>query len=150
MPPKTESSTDPIKVFNLFWETSHVFINATDRYLKKSLGLSAGKFVVLMVLFYSGGTMTSAKLAARTGTRPHNITALIRRLKQQGFVTTARGTEDNRFVFITLTPKGSKLMEGAMPDMREFVHRTMSSIKKTELAALFGTLNKIEKNMKKK
>ena len=75
-----------LRVFNLFVETAHAVLKDADNHLNKAAGLSASKFVVLMVLAFSEGTMTAAKLAERTGTKPHNITKLIERMKRDGLI----------------------------------------------------------------
>jgi DNA-binding MarR family transcriptional regulator len=77
-------------VFDLFVETSHRVMKYADSLFEKSCDLSAAKFIALVILDINGGTMTSAKLAAKTGTKPHNITKLIDRLERDRIVITRK------------------------------------------------------------
>ena len=147
---KKETNMDAIAIFDQYWMTSQAFIKATDSYLQKSTGLSAGKFLVLMVLYFAKGPMASSKLAAGTGTRPHNITVLIRGLKEQGLVATEKGATDNRFVYITLTPEGKALVKKALPAANEFATRVVSSLSEADLAELQRLLGVISNNLKPK
>lgn len=142
----TADPITPLKVFNLFIETAHAVLKDADSHLDKAAGLSAGKFVILMVLAFSEGTMTAAKLAERTGTKPHNITKLIERMKQDGLVTTERSGIDRRFVYISLTDGGRSIINQAMPAARETVARVMASISEPDLAVLERLLRVLKQN----
>ena len=139
-----------VTAFNQFWAVSHAVSKETDSFLKKTAGLSAGKYSLLMVLYFNGGTMSSAKLAQGTGTRPHNITALVKSLKKAGLVTGEKGTQDTRFTFISLTDKSRKLMEDSLPAAREHATGVLSCITANEQAELYRLMDVIGKNLKTK
>jgi len=136
-----------LDVFMLFIQTAHVVLKHADTILSKAVGLSNSQFIVLKVLSYSGGTMTSAKLANRTGTRPHNITMVVDRMEANGLVTTERRGADRRFVYIILTEKGRSLLEEAMPAARKVVAKVTSTLAKPELAELEKYLRTIRQNI---
>lgn len=142
----TGDPSTALTVFNLFIQTAHAVLKDADRHLHKAAGLSAGKFGVLLVLSASGGIMTAAKLAERTGTRPHNITVLIERMKRDALVTTERRDVDRRFVYIRLTDKGRSVLAQAMPTAREVVARVMTSISEPDLAVLERLLAVLKQN----
>ncbi len=139
-----------VAAFDEFWAVSHAVSKETDSFLKKLTGISAGKYTLLMVLFFNNGTMSSAKLAAGTGTRPHNITALVKSLKKAGLVTAEKGTKDTRFTFISLTDKSRKLLEKTLPESREHAARVMAGISEAELTELYRLMEVIGGNLKKK
>ncbi len=142
----TNKPDKTLKVFNLLMEMAHAVLKDADRHLHKAAGLSSGKFVVLVVLSASGGIMTAAKLAERTGTRPHNITVLIERMKLDGLVATERNDVDRRFVHIRLSAKGRSVLAHAMPAAREVVARVMTSISEPDLTVLERLLTVLKQN----
>ena len=137
-----------VAAFDRFWAVSHAVSKETDSFLKKLTGISAGKYSMLMVLYFNGGTMSSAKLAEGTGTRPHNITALVKSLKRDGLVKAEKGTKDTRFTFISLTDKSRKLMEDTLPASRKHAESVMADIKPEELAELYRMMDVIGNNIK--
>jgi len=145
---QSRSSQAALKVFMLFVETAHAVLKDADKLLHQAVGLSTGQFVVLMVLSYSGGTITSAKLAERTGTRPHNITTLVDRMELNGLVATERRETDRRFVYIMLTDKGRSVLEKAMPAARKVVAKATTTLAEPELAELERFLITIKQNVK--
>ena len=142
----TRNPDTVLKVFNLFVETAHAVLKDADSHLYRGAGISAGKFVVLMVLASSGGTMTAAKLAERSSTKPHNITKLVDRMKRDGLVAAERRDVDRRFVYIQLTDKGRGVIAKAMPAARETVARIMASISEPDLAVLERLLSVLKQN----
>jgi DNA-binding MarR family transcriptional regulator len=142
----TGKSKMAIKVFNLCIETANAVLKNDDKNLKQAVGLSASQFVVLLVLSSSGGSLTSAKLAQRTGTRPHNITTLVDRMKRDGLVATERGEIDRRFVHIHLTDKGRSVLDKARPAARETVARIFATLAETDLAVLEKLLTVLRRN----
>jgi DNA-binding MarR family transcriptional regulator len=141
-----EPLSDNIKTFNQLWATSRSIVKTADGFLRKSTGVSAGMYLLLMALYYEGGSMIPSKLAKKTRSRPNNITALIKKLTQLKMVETARDKIDARVTHITLTKKATAVVEKSLPDVRKFVDRIMVSVDAGSLAAMRETLSLIEKN----
>jgi MarR family transcriptional regulator, organic hydroperoxide resistance regulator len=140
------SRTNALSVFNLFVETSHLVLKYADSTLEKSTGLSAAKFIVLAILENSGGTLTSAKLATQTGTKPHNITKIIDGMKKEGTVSTRKNDSDRRFVYISLTDEGRSILTRAKPVASEVVAKTMASMNSEDFVTITRLLNVLKKN----
>ena len=66
----------------------------------------------------------------------HNITTLIERLKRDGLVRIERNNRDKRFVSVSLTAKGRKVLKQAMPMAREIVDQVMPSINEDDAISL--------------
>ena len=118
------------------------------RYMNVSLsreGLSVIKFTVLYLLATNGGTMIPTKIAERTRRTCHNITQLVDRMELQGLVTAKRSEEDRRFVHVTITDKGDKLLYKAILIAREVAKQVMMSISKEDAA----NCDKLSEIMKK-
>ena len=138
---------NPTGVFDLFIETSHRVMKYADSQLEKSDNLSGAKFIVLVILEFNGGTMTSAKLAAKTGTKPHNITKLIDRLERDGLVVTRKHEGDRRYVYISLTDEGRSILGKGKLVAHDVVEKTMASLSGSDLAALDRILHILKKNL---
>jgi len=147
MTPYEVPSDDAIQVFMQCLDTSRSVIKECDRYLKKTVGLSIGKFAVLMVLHGSNRSLTAMEIAKRTGTRPNNITILIRALKKQGLITVDKSNADRRFVHVALTDEGYDVMNEAMPDAREFIAKAMTSFDKDDIAVLENLITRLRENL---
>jgi MarR family transcriptional regulator, 2-MHQ and catechol-resistance regulon repressor len=139
--------TNTLDAFNLFIETSHLVLKYADSKLEQSDNLSSAKFIVLVILETSGGTLTSAKLAGKTGTKPHNITKIIDRMKRDGLVTTRKNEGDRRYVYISLTDEGRSILEKGKNVANEIVSRTMASLSADDIVALKRLLNIFKKNI---
>jgi DNA-binding MarR family transcriptional regulator len=137
-----------LQVYMLFIETAHLVLKNADSHMHKAVGLSAGQFAALMVIQSSGVDITSANLAEGTGTKPHNITLLIERMKRDGLVKTEKRITDRRFVHITLTEKGRALIARAMGPAKDTVAQTMTSLDDAELALLEKLLNRLKQNVR--
>ncbi len=109
-------------------------------------GLSVIKFMVLQILATNGGTMTPSQIAEWTFRERNNITTLVERMKRDGLVGVERKNRDKRFVSVTLTAKGRKVLKQAMPVAREIVNRVMLSITEGDAVPLEKSLRVLRQN----
>ena len=109
-------------------------------------GLSAVKFMVLRILAANGGTMTPSEIAEWTFRERHNITTLVDRLEKDDLVMTERNDRDKRFVDVTLTAKGRKVLKQTTPIARAIVNRVMSSVSEGDAARLEKSLRVLRQN----
>ena len=135
-----------LRTFILFIQTAHAVMKYADAYFYRKTRLSAIKFVVLRGLFANGGTMTPTEIAQWTLRERHNITTLVARLEQDGLVETERNKADKRFINVTLTAKGRKVLKQATPVAREIVNRAMLSISKGDAVPLEKSLRVLRQN----
>ena len=94
-------------------------ITKTYREKLELIGLTYPQYRVLLVLWEREDVTVSEigqKLFLDSGT----LTPLIKRLESMGLVNRRRGTDDEREVKITLTPKGDEL-KSAVLDARRYV-----------------------------
>ena len=102
--------------------------------------------MVLRILAANGGSMTPSKISEWTFRERHNITTLVDRLERDGLVRVERNNRDKRFVNVSLTAKGRKVLKQAMPVAREIVDRVMSSISEGEAISLEKSLRVLRQN----
>jgi MarR family 2-MHQ and catechol resistance regulon transcriptional repressor len=138
---------DPIlRTFILFTQTAHVVLKYIDTQFYRNAGLSLIKFVVLQILAANGGTMEPSRIAEWTLRERHDITTLVERMQRDGLVRTERNEKDRRFVNITLTDKGSRLRNKAVPVARKIVKEIMESITEEDTSQLEKLLSVLRQN----
>lgn len=82
------------------------FIRESSSYSQKRTGLSAAQHFVLQQLHAAGGPLTPGDLARRTLTHQSSVSAVVRRLVDEGLVARARASGDRRQVALSLTAAG--------------------------------------------
>lgn len=83
-------------------------INRTYKPLLDELGLTYPQYLVLSVLWESGG-LTVGAIADRLDLEPSTITPLVKRLELAGLVTRERNPADERQVVVRATETGAGL-----------------------------------------
>ncbi len=135
-----------LRTFILFVQTADVVLKYADANFYRKTRLSVIKFVVLRILATNGGSMAPSQIAEWTFRERHNITTLVDRLKRDGLVRVKRNNRDKRFVSVTLTAKGRKVLKQAMPVAREIVNRVMLSISEGDAIPLEKSLSVLRQN----
>lgn len=135
-----------LRTFTLFVHTADAALKYANTHFYRKAGLSTIKFMVLHILAGNGGTMKPSEIAEWTFRERHNITTLVDRLKRDGLIRVERNNRDKRFVSVTLTAKGRKVLKQAMPVAREIVDRVMLSISEGDAVPLEKSLRVLRQN----
>ncbi len=135
-----------LRTFVLFVQAADTIMKYANTHLYRKEKLSIIKVIVLRVLAANGGTMTPSGIAEWTFRERHNITTLINRMKRDGLVRVERNIKDKRFVSVSLTAKGRKVLKQAMPVAREIVNRVMLSISEGDAVPLEKSLRVMRQN----
>lgn len=125
-----------VQTFMLFMQAAREVMKYSDRRFFDDSELSTVKYIVLKALVISGGALTHGELAIWSGTKQHNISTLITRMKAEGLVITERDTGDKRCVYVILTDKGRDVFQKASVVAYDIIKRVMSGIGKREAAQL--------------
>ena len=135
-----------LRTFILFVQTARLVLKYADTHLYRKTRLSTIKLIVLRTLASNNGVMRPSEIAEWTQTERHNITTLVDRLKRDGLVRVERNNRDKRFVSVSLTAKGWKILKPAMPVAREIVNRVMLSISEGDAILLEKLLKVLRQN----
>jgi len=135
-----------LRTFILFVQTADAVLKYADAHFYRKARLSIIKHVVLQILATNGGAMTPSQIAEWTFRERHNITTLVDRLKRDGLVRTERRNRDKRFVDVTLTAKGRKVLKRTTREAREIVNRLMLSISEGDAVRLEKSLRVLRQN----
>lgn len=103
-----------------------------------SAGLTESQFGVLEALHHLG-PLCQAELAKKILRSGGNMTMVVDNLERRGLVQRKRDTADRRYVTVTLTPDGERILEATFPQhveavVREFDH--LSAAEQEQLAQL--------------
>ncbi len=135
-----------LRTFILFVQAADTIMKYANTHLYRKERLSVIKFIVLRLLAANGGTMIPSQIAEWTFKERHNITTLIDRMKRDGLVRVERNIKDKRFVSVSLTAKGRRVLKQAMPVAREIVNRVMLSISEGDAVPLEKSLRVLRQN----
>ncbi len=135
-----------LRTFILFVQAADTTMKYANTHFYRKEGLSVIKYMVLQILAAHGGTMTPSQIAEWTFRERNNITTLVDRLKRDGLVGVERNNRDKRFVSVTLTAKGRKVLKQAMPVARDIVNRVMLSISEGDTVPLEKSLRVLRQN----
>jgi DNA-binding MarR family transcriptional regulator len=142
---------DPVlRTFILFVQTGRIVSKYIDSHLFRKLNISQIRFIVLMAFYFTpyrlSGAATATQIARWTDTEPHNITTLISRMKEDGFLSASRDEKDRRFVRIAITSKGREFVQRNMLVAQDIVGQVMASMSQDDARQLEKLLKVIRQN----
>jgi DNA-binding MarR family transcriptional regulator len=94
----------------------------------------------LLVLLATGGNQTVGALAAQLEVNASNASRLCDRLERLGLISRIRSVSDGRAVDVSLTPKGSRLLETVRARRRSDVGRVLSRLSLHDAEAAVAAL----------
>ena len=103
--------------------------------LMRAAGLTVGQFGALEALLHRG-PLCQRDLGRKLLRSGGNITVVVGNLARRGLVRRHRGPEDRRFVTVTLTDKGRRLIGGIFPRHVRHVVRELGALSPPEQAEL--------------
>jgi DNA-binding MarR family transcriptional regulator len=91
----------------------------------KSAGLTAQQHQAMLMVkgSHTGGRITISELAARLQIRHHSAVGLVNRLAAQGLLVREPSRQDRRQVFIRLSARGTRVLEGLSAAHKEELKR---------------------------
>jgi DNA-binding MarR family transcriptional regulator len=93
--------------------------------------------------------ITQRDLTERVGVMQPNTVSALQTMRRAGWVTIARGDKDRRQIIVTLTPKGRRLMQRLLPEIRTVVRPVLlENFSAREEKELRRLLNKICDNVR--
>lgn len=109
-------------------------------------GLSGPQYNVLRILRGHGGEgLSCCEISADMITRTPDITRLVDRLEQAGWVQRRRDGEDRRIVRVKTTPAGLELLSRLDQPVVEMHKRQLGHLSRTELEELNHLLVKVRR-----
>ncbi len=113
----------------------------TVNYLSEH-NLTFNQFKVLEVLYHRGNLNVSS-ITKLTMSTPGNITVVIKNLKRDDWITSILNPDDKRASILTITQKGTKVIEKVFPNHAKNLHNCVEVLNDEELDTFYNLLNKL-------
>jgi MarR family 2-MHQ and catechol resistance regulon transcriptional repressor len=139
---KYRGKTEEVRALNAFiklMRAADSVMNRTQQRLKE-YNLTASQFGAMESLYHLG-PMCQRDVAAKLLKSGGNITMVVDNLEKRGLVTRERDTGDRRFITVTLTAAGRKLIKEVFPVQLAGIVKDMSILSSAEQEQ-FGALCK--------
>ncbi len=116
----------------------------------KPLGLTDAQFNVLMLLKYQSehGEMNQTNLGSKLLVNRSNVTGLIDRMEQAGWVQRTPDPSDRRVHIVKISSSGRRILEKAEKMYFNGVKKVMSSLSENDQKRLCSIMEKIRRNLK--
>ena len=125
-------------VSNLYRAASVVSRRA-EREILNELDLSWSAFVSMWVLWV-WGEMDATRLANEVGLTPGTVTGVRKGLEKQGLITTRKGEDDGRMVFVQLSAAGHDTFSEFYPRFNEWSSKLFASLSADETTTMADLL----------
>lgn len=109
-------------------------------------GLTSPQFGILEALYHLG-PLSLGELAEKLLVTGGNVTYVMDRLEEQGFVYRDRSKQDRRIVQAKLTPEGRRVIAEVFPQHTEFTHELVSVLDPADQERLRELLKKLGKGL---
>ena len=109
-------------------------------------GLSQGQFGVLEALYHLG-PLCAAELAGKLLRSKGNLTLVVENLEKAGLVAREPRPDDKRFLTVTLTAKGRRLIKGMFPRHAAKVADAMGALSGPEQEELRRLCRKLGRSL---
>ncbi len=96
-----------------------------------------------LVALHDGRTTTAGDLARNICHDAGSLTRLIDQMVKRGLVARCRSESDRRTVTLSLTPRGSSLVEALAPKLMNFWNRLLSGFAHAEVDSLVDLLTRL-------
>ncbi|WP_239615687.1 MarR family winged helix-turn-helix transcriptional regulator [Cohnella mopanensis] len=120
------------------WVNAHA-----DRDIK-SYGLNRTEFGVLELLYHKG-SQPLQQIGGKVLMSSGNITYVVDKLEQKGFVQRRACTEDRRTVYAEITESGKGLLDEVFPLHTEIIHKAVNGLTDEEKKVAHELLKKLGK-----
>lgn len=124
------------EVFLGLWRT-YDRLRVLEDELFATVELTAQQYNVLRLLGHAGNSaVPTLELAGRLVSRAPDITRMLDKLEQRGFIRRERDADDRRLVRVALTESGKKLIDELRVALRQCHERQLGHLSKAELKSL--------------
>ena len=124
----------------------HRLFTATLQPLVSREGVTVCHWYYLRILSEHDG-LTQRELSEKVGVHPNTAVPALDNMEKHGLVTRVRDASDRRRMSVHLTPKGRRLRNEMIPDVKAMLHRSIAHLTPAELDTFFKVMNRIEQNL---
>ncbi|MFP5518787.1 MAG: MarR family winged helix-turn-helix transcriptional regulator [Bdellovibrionia bacterium] len=112
-------------------------------------GLSEGRFMVLMSIWYKGEPIKATEIAQDLGVTRATMTGLVDSLIRDELLKKKDCALDRRVSYLDLSDKGKKLMQEILPEHFQCVKEFSETLSCEESKAFLDALDKLQRGLEK-
>jgi MarR family transcriptional regulator, organic hydroperoxide resistance regulator len=133
---------------SLAWQIRdvHRLFSATLQPLVSREGVTVYHWYYMRILSEYDG-LTQRELSDKVGVHPNTTVPALDNMEKHGLVKRVRDPNDRRRMSVHLTPKGRRLRDEMLPDVKAMVYRSIAHLTAAELDTFFKVMNRIEQNL---
>ena len=120
-------------------------IRRTMKMLFRSYDLTGAQFSTLTRIPPEGISLT--RLADLSRADPGNLSGIVDRLEEKGWVERRRSLKDRRVVQVLLLPDGKEVLKQIVPEYKKTVYAVMKRLKPEDRKMLDELMGKLEENI---
>ena len=139
----SESGNTVLRLWLLLHRVRDALVACEDSVFKE-YGLTTEQYGLLASVKSYGGSSRPIDLALLLERSPNSVSMLVDRMVKAGLVRRTRDRRDRRTVNVTLTSKGEKALEQAIPAGWEFIQGILSPISYEDKRALVSLLETVK------
>jgi DNA-binding MarR family transcriptional regulator len=127
-------------VLQQFGRTYRAYASAFEQ----CVGHPLPRWRVLFALYNHAAPIGQKPLAERVGMDPGALTRQLKSLQELGWVERETSVDDNRVTNVTLSPRGHKVIEQALPLRSAFLQDVLEDVSETTMRNLSRGLAQLE------
>lgn len=120
-----------------------LMLDKVGRELVSEHGLTSKQQWFILGMLYYEGEQALRDLTRNMLVTKQNMTGMVQRLRQGGYVVTAEDAADKRITLVSITDKGREVYEALVNSSRERNRDTFASFDEGELQELLRLMNKL-------
>ena len=124
----------------------HRLFAATLQPLVSREGVTVCHWYYLRILSEHDG-LTQRELSDKVGVHPNTAVPALDNMEKHGLVKRVRHPSDRRRMCVHLTPKGRRLRDEMLPEVKAMVYRSIAHLTPAELDTFFKVMDRIEQNL---
>jgi DNA-binding MarR family transcriptional regulator len=141
-PPHTKQS---LRLWLRLLDTTTVVEKNVRSYLKSSCESTLPRFDVLAALERAGAPMTMSELSQKLLVSNGNVTGVIARLVEDGYVTRRADKSDRRMQRVSLSPTGKRHFAAMAKEHEALIDQIFADVSDAEMERLLKLLTKLNK-----
>jgi DNA-binding MarR family transcriptional regulator len=137
-------SHDQLRLWLRLFSTARLIENDVRRHLLQEFDTTFPRFDILSQIERVPGGLNLGELSQRLMVSPGNITAVIKRLTEDGLILRLQNPDDRRETFIQMTPLGRARFAEMAQAHEGWIRRLTQGIQPDEARALLSLLQKLK------
>jgi DNA-binding MarR family transcriptional regulator len=123
-------------------------MRAAKAVFHRRVGVSDSRLHVLGIL-HRFGELSQNELERRLDIDGAAVTRQVKQLQAEGLLSRRADPADNRFMLVTLTPRGGETLRDIARMAREFIAQSLEGVSQDDLAAARRTMARMRANLEK-